>query len=589
MIEDKATILVVEDDRTNSDLILEYLKSTNFKVLMVQDGASALEQVKHTKPDIILLDVIMPGMDGFETCRRLKENKETKDIPVIFLSVVFGTKDKVKGFQLGAVDYITKPIHQAELLARINTHLTIRNLRKDLEEQNKRLQEENLRRSRVQDAVRESRERYRFLAENATDIISRQNREGVFIYVSPACRTLLGYEIDEMVGHSIFEFIHPQDLKNIPQLNYPLQEWAAVSTITYQARRKDDTYIWLETTTRISREPETGLIVEITAVSRNVTERKEAEQALQKAHDELEQRVQERTLELAKTGVALGRFVPYEFLYYLGRETIIDIDLGDQAQREMTILFADIRDFTPMSEVMSPQENFNFLNVYLGRVSPIIRQYNGFIDKYIGDTVMALFPKKPQDALQAAIAMQQEVANYNVHRQKQGYKPIKIGIGLHTGTLMLGIIGEAERMESTVISDAVNLASRIEGLTKIYGASILISQNTLFDLEHHTQYDFRFLDRVQVKGKQEPVSVFEIFSGDSEEMIALKVKTLTDFEKGLLHYHSREFTEAAICFEQVVKHNPQDEAAQLYLKRTTYFIQYGVPPDWEGIEALDEK
>lgn len=106
-------------------------------------------------------------------------------------------------------------------------------------------------------------------------------------------------------------------------------------------------------------------------------------------------------------------------------------------------------------------------------------------------------------------------------QKRQGYKPIRIGVGLQTGTLTLGIIGEAGRMESTVISDAVNLASRIEGLTKIYGASILISQNTLFDLEQPSQYHFRFLDRVQVKGRQEPVSVFEIFSGDSEEMIAL--------------------------------------------------------------------
>ena len=154
---------------------------------------------------------------------------------------------------------------------------------------------------------------------------------------------------------------------------------------------------------------------------------------------------------------------------------------------------------------------------------------------------------------------------------------------------MLGTIGEAERMESTVISDAVNLTSRLEGLTKLYGASIVISQNVLFNLEQPTQYQFRFLDRVRVKGKEEAVSVFEIFDGDPLEIVALKSKTQTDFEKGLLHYHSQEFTEAKTHFERVLKHNSNDKAAQLYLKRTIHFLEYGVPPDWEGIEALTEK
>ena len=257
-----------------------------------------------------------------------------------------------------------------------------------------------------------------------------------------------------------------------------------------------------------------GGVVEIIATSRNITERKKAEEALQKANDDLERRVAERTAELAKINIAYGRFVPHEFLRFLERESIVDVNLGDQVQRDMTVLFSDIRSFTSLSEKMTPQENFNFLNAYLGRVSPVIRQYNGFIDKYIGDALMALFPMRAEDALQAAITMQQEVSRYNRHRQAQADKPINIGIGLHTGSLMLGTIGETERMESTVISDAVNLASRMEGVTKMYGTTIVISQDTLFNLDQPTLYHFRYLDRVQVKGKKEPISVFEIFNGD---------------------------------------------------------------------------
>jgi len=267
----------------------------------------------------------------------------------------------------------------------------------------------------------------------------------------------------------------------------------------------------------------------------------------------------------------------------------VDVRLGDQIQREMTILFSDLRAFTTLSEKMSPQDNFNFLNAYLGRVSPIIRQYCGFIDKYIGDAVMALFPEKAEHALEAAIAMRQEILRYNTKRVEHGREPIESGAGIHTGTLMLGTIGEEERMESTVISDAVNLAFRLEGITKLYGASIVISQNALFSLDQPTQYQFRFLDRVRVKGKKQAVSVFEIFDGDPVEIVDLKLETQTDFEKGLLHYHSQEFGEAKRHFEQVLQVNPADKAAQLYLKRAAYFIEYGVPPDWEGIEALTEK
>jgi two-component system sensor histidine kinase ChiS len=276
-------------------------------------------------------------------------------------------------------------------------------------------------------------------------------------------------------------------------------------------------------------------------------------------------------------------------LKFLEKESIIDVNLGDQVQQEMTVLFSDIRSFTSLSEAMTPQENFNFINSYLGRVSPIIRQHNGFIDKYTGDGLMALFPETVEDALEAAVAMQQEVAAYNEYRRQRSHQPIQIGIGLHTGSLMLGTIGEAERMDTTVVSDAVNLASRMEGLTKIYGASIIISDHSLFQLDQPTKYHFRFLDRVKVKGKQEAVAVFEIFNGDPENIIELKLRTRTNFEKGQLFYHSQEFAKAKTYFEQVLEESPVDIAAQLYLKRVSHFLTYGAPVDWEGIESLDEK
>lgn len=133
MTEEKDTILIVDDSPTNLDVLFDYLRDSGFKVLVAEDGEGALQRAGYAQPDIILLDVLMPGLDGFETCRRLKGNEETKDIPVIFMTALSDTVDKLKGFEAGAVDYVTKPVEVAEVLARVRTHLTLRNLQKQLQ------------------------------------------------------------------------------------------------------------------------------------------------------------------------------------------------------------------------------------------------------------------------------------------------------------------------------------------------------------------------------------------------------------------------------------------------------------------------
>jgi class 3 adenylate cyclase len=286
---------------------------------------------------------------------------------------------------------------------------------------------------------------------------------------------------------------------------------------------------------------------------------------------------------------AYSRFVPREILQFLERDSIVDVKLGDQTQQDMTVLFSDIRDFTGLSEEMTPEENFRFINGYLRRVSPIIRQHNGFIDKYIGDEIMAIFPGKVADALKTAVAMQHQVTQYNHLRLERGRQPIQIGVGLHYGRVMLGTIGEAERMEGTVISDAVNLASRLEGLNKIFDAPILISEQTLEQLEDGEEVETRFLGRVQVKGKTRAVSVFEILEGNDERTAALKRQTRPTFEAALISYHDRAFIEAWGGFGQVLAAHPEDRAADFYLRQINQLLEYGIPDAWEGIVILVDK
>ncbi len=266
---------------------------------------------------------------------------------------------------------------------------------------------------------------------------------------------------------------------------------------------------------------------------------------------------------LEKLNQAFERFVPHEFFQHMGLRNILDVRLGDQAEREMTVLFSDIRSFSTLSEKMSPTENFKFLNSYLSRVSPIIRSHHGFIDKFIGDSIMALFPRRPDDAVTNAIQMLAQVEDYNRWRIQNKQVPIKIGVGLHTGRLMLGTIGEEHRMESTVISDAVNLASRLEGLTKRFGVNIIASDISVSKIEANGFHE-RYLGNVHVKGKQTSVHIKEIFNADSEDQIELKKSTRVQFEQAVQLFQKAHLIAALEAFEELLRINPKDSAARVY-------------------------
>lgn len=441
-------ILLVDDNTTNLQILHETLAGLGYKFLIAKDGESALEIAIKAKPSLILLDIMMPGIDGFEVCRRLKADPETEAIPVIFFTALDDTKDKVKGFDLGAVDYVSKPFQAEEVIARVNTHLTINRLRKRLAEKNRELKATN---------------------------------------------------------------------------------------------------------------------------------------------DFLEERVQERTLELAELNHIYERFVPREFISLLNKKSIHEIRLGDQIKQQMTVMFADIRGWTALSESMSPQDNFNFINGYLRRVSPVITEHNGFIDQYYGDGVMALFPGGPDDAVMAAIAMHRVVDEYNEEREGHGLLPMGIGVGLHLGDLMLGIIGSEDRMQGAVVADAVNLAARLEGLTRIYGSSVTLSELTFSHLKDPHKYMHRFVDKVAVKGKKQSVTVYEVYDGDPQPVAVLKEQTKADFEEGIRLYYDRKFSESSVKFNQVLQNNPQDKAARIYLERCARYMVKGVPEDWTGVEALTKK
>lgn len=264
---------------------------------------------------------------------------------------------------------------------------------------------------------------------------------------------------------------------------------------------------------------------------------------------------------------AAFRFVPQELIKILNKDSIIDVDLGDYTEQEMSIMFSDIRDFTSISERISPQDNFNLINAYLSRMAPLINEHYGFIDKYIGDAIMALFSRSPDDAVQAAISMLESLNEYNKQRNEYGYIPLKIGIGINTGRLILGTVGYHEHIEGTVISDAVNLASRIEQLTKVYRVPLLISESTFLQLKHPQNYAIRLVDQVQVKGRSEIVKVYEVFNHDLVPELSAKLSNLSVFSEGVTLYHQQHFQEAFEAFKDCYHQNSNDSVVEVYLRR----------------------
>lgn len=406
-------ILVVDDDAINRRILENQLTGENYQIQIADDGLSAIEVLKQNRPDLILLDLMMPRMSGLDVLAHIREMYSAGDLPVIILTAKNQASDLVACFAAGANDFLMKPFSQAELLARIKNHL----------------------------------------------------------------------EISQVHG-------------------------------------------------------------------------------------------------------AYSRFIPNDFLELLGRDSIVDVRLGDQILKEMSVLFLDIREFTKLSERMTPEENFNFLNSYYATVNPVIEKNCGFVDKYIGDAVMALFANKTDDALLTACELIRQLEEYNNRRKTEFQKPISIGIGIHFGPLMLGTLGNEERMEGTVISESVNLASRLESITKIFSVNIIASHDTVLLAANQSQFLFRSLGRVRPPGFSKALNIVEVFNSDSLHLRELKLKTLEKHESTLRSFQLRNWDAAIDGWKSILDENPADKVAALYLDRSVRNKQSPPGEDWDGTFEL---
>jgi len=299
--------------------------------------------------------------------------------------------------------------------------------------------------------------------------------------------------------------------------------------------------------------------------------------------------VREREEAILRIHEVTKKFVPNEFIRSLGKESLTDVRLGDQVEKIVTVLFTDIRDFTNLSEKMTPEENFRFVSSFNARLGPIIRLNRGFINQYLGDSIMALFPEDPEDALNAAIAMQIAVQELNAQRQSEGLALIRAGIGMHTGPLIMGITGDEHRLDAATISDTVNTAARIESLTKYYRCSLLLSGDTLQLIKNSNKYQFRNLGKVLLKGKNNLLSIVECMNGNPAEKLEKRITTIPRFAEAMNNYLDKRFENAIQLFQDIIDTDPDDHTAGIFMEKALKYLENGAPENWTGTEEMLNK
>jgi adenylate cyclase len=463
--------MLVDDEPANLTLLEELLRLEGYATVSAESGAEALSLARASRPDLILLDIMMPEMNGFDVCDRLRKDTALQTVPVIFLTALDDDTSRLRGLEMMADDYLTKPFNSRLLLAKVENILQLSKMRSQAVS------------SQFNQQVKEQSKRQIAAAWEANEYLSEK-----------------------------FQLFVPEQL--------------------------------------------------------------------------------------------LGRIAP---------QGIESIQLGNVTEEELTILFCDIRGFTAIAESQEARETFEWLNAFFTKMNDCITSHGGFIDKYLGDAIMSVFDKPKShamDAIEAAVAMQESLQKFNASRQKYNLEnPLNIGTGINTGIGMIGTLGSDRRMDSTVIGDVVNTASRLENLTKIYGCQIIVSENALVhareflngispnsnskeslllkcDLEVGTQetiistsrataadsdlqsnnYYYRWIDRVTPRGKQQAIEIYEIWSASSPDS---EVKLLTQvlFDKGIQGWQSERYIAALGYFQQLIEQNPADTVVSFYINR----------------------
>ena len=632
MSTEKKRILIMEDSDIFADMLQEFLVSAGYTAERAVNGFEGIKKVFSFMPHLIITDVEMPLFKGYQVTRLLKSRKNTKAIPIIMFTTLGEKKDRFWGNEAGANVYVEKAPDNFELLDSI-----VKDILSDpadidfasIERESKKVNDDviiemvnnlldtKLFQTTLIGKLTELSDRaytLEMIARTILDLLqSVCEAEIASLMIRGSDGTLYVYTAN-FAGFSAevnddFSGISMSDFRN----HFPDFKAATKNEQGFFPAGDNPKKIASYTTIPLVSGGEKFASVHIANSINDYFTPSALENLtvfLGAAAPIIANALSMRDLaELQKsTRMAFARYVPIDVM-----DEIINVSSKTASQsekRNVTVLFNDIRNFTTISEHSEAQSVVDFLNTYFARMGNEIISEDGHVDKFIGDAMMAIFgafrnlENPPANAIRAAVKMLAALDEMNSFGITFSSEAVQVGIAINCGECILGNIGFQNKMDYTIIGDTVNLASRMEELTKRYHHPLIVSEYVYEAAKN--SFLFRKIDNVLVKGKKEPVGIYAVYSGfqgaggntlRSGETIDLPIvpsllisrETLTNYNKGLQVFYIREWKLAEEYFSKALEADKNDYLSQLYLERTVEFAHTPPPENWDGVITLTEK
>ena len=617
----KPLIYLAEPSRILSKIIQTELEKLDYEVQSFKDGFSLLKQITTSTPSLIICDNNLAEIDGIEVCKILKTGSPKDSIPFILISA----DDSVFDFWISAIEanrvVLVKNDNIDYLIESVKSMLDYKYVEAEafFETEEDESKESKSKAKKTEDEIlvpwivnAMSKSNFFFnMSKNVIQLYASVSNfeslvEQIFRLIYSACSfdgivLVLDSQPAKVFisGTEYFDVSVADEFWNICKVEYE-QQAKKNHTITYEEKYYENILLKqperekYESYRAFTLKNKNGFVgtLHLASTKRKLFNYKiqsSIEFILPALANILQEAVErsELALQESKLRTAFSKFVPEEVINDFLISTETQELKNKNEKRNVVVLMSDIRSFTSISEVNKPEDVVNFLNTYFTHMVDIVKKYGGTVDKFVGDAIMVLFgaPISYNDnakrAVQAAMEMYAQLEKIPCGNLKfpEGIK-LDIGIGIHYGPVIVGQIGSADKTNYTVIGDTVNLASRLEGLTKLYGARIIISEAVRDELDE--SMNALLLDSVKVKGKTESVFIYRV----DEKPLS---KDFTQaYEKGFKSYSEGAFSLAIPYFEEALKYLPQDKAATLMLERCNEFAE-NKPENWDGAIALTSK
>jgi class 3 adenylate cyclase/CheY-like chemotaxis protein len=616
-----AKILVVDDSDLIAGVLTEHFSEGGYEVVRASNGLEGVLAAYKEIPDLIVSDVEMPRLQGYQLSRLLKSKRGVRDIPIIMHTSLSDDKDRFWAMSSGVDAFITKDFDNLEKIT-----VKVEELLKKAKPLNRKLIEEDaasineitameilgnlfdreLFRSTILNELAGVEKYIGSLSLSSLEVLRLltkicDSHVGVILlsygkqglaYILPSEKVYKG-EVKDFFGIALADFkeksgTSPEEINSVTFGIEGREDYEKIridkkrlsSYISFPLKGKGESVIGTLHIGNLSNNYFSEIITESIAVFAHGAGLVLENAVLFNRINEMEKKIRN----------VFSKFVPPEIIKELLEQKEGETEMKVGEKRNVAILFSDIRSFTVISENNSAEAIVSFLNSYFQQMVSIIKSCGGVIDKFIGDAILAIFgaPISYEDnaerAVRAAVGMINKMAEIETGHLVLPPTGFKTGIGIHEGSVIVGNIGSQDKFDYTVIGDNVNLASRLEGLTKHYHSAIIVSETVSRKIGD--MFVLREVDTVKVKGKEEPTTLFSV---ETESQGLLCEEAMEAYKKGLQMYKMGNWNTAVEYFRKTLKNHPEDYLAQFYIERSTRFKTEPPPENWGGAVSLDFK